>query len=264
MSCFTYEHRGPGAAAAAVVPVAARCGRRWAELERLADELRADEEAAGLPPPGRPTPASSPSPTPGRRASRWTRCWATRTLSGGDFVRNVKTLIDLLRQIGEVAPDPTTARAARQAADALHRGVVSVSSTLDEVVARRPTAPGRRDGSGRRRRAVTVREGRGAGASPGRLPDGRRRGAQRRRGARRVVERRAGGPASRRPPLGLLGGDLCRTLGGRGDVGRAAVGEAARLPVDLGAVLLDGRLHWFVAHLVAAAVVVARAASWRP
>jgi diacylglycerol kinase family enzyme len=68
--------------------------------------------------------------------------------------------------------------------------------------------------------------------------------------ARRVVERarRAG---ERPPPLGLAGGDLCRTLGGRGDVARLRSREAARLPVDLGAVLLDGRLHWFVAHLVA-------------
>jgi len=56
-------------------------------------------------------------------------------LSGGDFVRNVKNLIDLVRQVGEAAPDPATARAARQAAEALHRGVVSVSSTLDEVAA---------------------------------------------------------------------------------------------------------------------------------
>jgi hypothetical protein len=64
--------------------------------------------------------------------------------------------------------------------------------------------------------------------------------------ARRVVERarRAG---ERPPPLGLAGGDLCRTLGGRGDVARLRSREAARLPVDLGAVLLDGRLHWFVA-----------------
>jgi YegS C-terminal NAD kinase beta sandwich-like domain len=68
--------------------------------------------------------------------------------------------------------------------------------------------------------------------------------------ARRVVERarRAG---ERPPPLGLAGGDLCRTLGGRGDVDRLRSGEAARLPVDIGAVLLDGRLHWFVAHVVA-------------
>lgn len=67
--------------------------------------------------------------------------------------------------------------------------------------------------------------------------------------ARRVVEaaRRAGDPV---PALGLLGGDLCRTLGGRGDRARLDGPDAAVLPVDLGSVLLDGRQHWFVAHLV--------------
>lgn len=53
------------------------------------------------------------------------------------------------------------------------------------------------------------------------------------------------------PPLGLLGGDLCRTVGGRGDEVRLRSEEARRLPLDCGAVLLDGKLHWFVAHLVA-------------
>jgi YegS C-terminal NAD kinase beta sandwich-like domain len=68
--------------------------------------------------------------------------------------------------------------------------------------------------------------------------------------ARAVVTaaRRAGEPV---PPLGLLGGDLCRTLGGRGDEARLRSGAAARVPVDLGSLLLDGRQHWFVAHLVA-------------
>ena len=68
--------------------------------------------------------------------------------------------------------------------------------------------------------------------------------------ARAVVEaaRRAGDPV---PPLGLVGGDLCRTLGGRGDRARLAGGGGVRVPVDLGSVLVDGRHHWFVAHLVA-------------
>ena len=67
--------------------------------------------------------------------------------------------------------------------------------------------------------------------------------------ARAVVERarRAGTPV---PALGLLGGDLCRTVGGAGDETRLHSGEGTRLPVDIGAVLIDGRLHWFVAHLV--------------
>ncbi len=68
--------------------------------------------------------------------------------------------------------------------------------------------------------------------------------------ARAVVTsaRRAGEPV---PPLGLLGGDLCRTLGGTGDEARLRSEQAVTLPVDLGSVLVDGRLHWFVAHLVA-------------
>lgn len=70
------------------------------------------------------------------------------------------------------------------------------------------------------------------------------------REARDIVTaaRRAGEPI---PPLGLLGGDLCRTLGGRGDEARLRSAEAMTFPVDLGSVLVDGRLHWFVAHLVA-------------
>lgn len=68
--------------------------------------------------------------------------------------------------------------------------------------------------------------------------------------ARAIVTaaRRANEPV---PPLGLVGGDLCKTLGGTGDEERLRSERAVQLPVDLGAVLVDGRLHWFVAHLVA-------------
>lgn len=59
------------------------------------------------------------------------------------------------------------------------------------------------------------------------------------------------------PPLGLLGGDLCRTLGGRGDEARLRSAAAITLTCDLGTVLVDGRLHVFVAHLVA------RRRAWR-
>ncbi len=52
------------------------------------------------------------------------------------------------------------------------------------------------------------------------------------------------------PELGLLGGDLARTVGATGDVDRLRSSDARRLPVDLGTVLVDGRLELFVAHLV--------------
>jgi hypothetical protein len=48
------------------------------------------------------------------------------------------------------------------------------------------------------------------------------------------------------PPLVLRHGDLARTVGAAG-----AREETRVLPCDLGAALLDGRLHWFVASLVA-------------
>jgi hypothetical protein len=65
------------------------------------------------------------------------------------------------------------------------------------------------------------------------------------RAARAEVEaaRRAREPV---PVLGLRGGDLCHTLGGPGQL-------ATAFTVDVGSALLDGRLHWFVAHLVARA-----------
>ena len=55
------------------------------------------------------------------------------------------------------------------------------------------------------------------------------------------------------PPLGLLGGDLCRTLGGGGDGAgaRLRAGQGVVFTVDVGEALLDGRVRLFVAHLVA-------------
>jgi ATP-dependent RNA helicase HelY len=134
VSCFTYEHRGPGSSPPPWFPTR-RVRARWSDLEGLAADLTADEEAAGLPP-LRPPDAGF---------AALAHAWAAgeplagvlddEELSGGDFVRNIRTLIDLVRQVGEVAPDPATARTARQAAEALHRGVVSASSTLDELAA---------------------------------------------------------------------------------------------------------------------------------
>jgi putative lipid kinase YegS-like protein len=74
--------------------------------------------------------------------------------------------------------------------------------------------------------------------------------------ARRLVEpaRRSGAVL---PVLGLLGGDLARSVGGTGDADRLHDGRGVVLPVDLVSVLLDGRQQWFVAHLVA------RRAWWR-
>lgn len=52
------------------------------------------------------------------------------------------------------------------------------------------------------------------------------------------------------PRVGLVGGDLWRTLGGSTDEARLRTG-ATLFSIDLGEALLDGRHHYFVAHLVA-------------
>ena len=55
---------------------------------------------------------------------------AVPPVSGGDFVRNVKQVIDLLRQIAMVAPSGETAKSAHAAADHLLRDVVAASSVV--------------------------------------------------------------------------------------------------------------------------------------
>lgn len=96
---------------------------------------------------------------------------------------------------------------------------------------------------------MTIEKGELWGA-PGALPVG---GATARTDleARRIVEaaRRSGDAP---PPIGLLGGDLCRTLNGPGDEGRLHSERAMTFPIDLVRVVLDERSeHWFVAHLIA-------------
>ena len=104
----------PGAAGAAVVPV----------------DRRARSGGGASPPPARTSPPTNgrpgwPStgrPTPGFAAAAY--AWvagegladvvADEELTGGDFVRTMKQLIDLARQLALVAPDPRHREAARR------------------------------------------------------------------------------------------------------------------------------------------------------
>ncbi len=128
VSAFTYEARGSGRAPDPSFPDMDAHGR-WVALAALSDELREAEEAAGV--------ATTRPLDPGFFGAAFS--WASgrplervlgEAVSGGDFVRNVKQLVDLLTQVAEVAPDRTTADAAREASDAVFRGVVAASSVL--------------------------------------------------------------------------------------------------------------------------------------
>ena len=122
---------GPGAASEPEVWFpSGKVQRRWAEVERLASELNATERDAGLP--------LTRSPDPGffAAAHGWA-CGddladviADEAVTGGDFVRNMTQLEDLLRQLASVteSTSPATSTAAEQAADRLLRGVVAASS----------------------------------------------------------------------------------------------------------------------------------------
>ena len=168
-SVFVYEARGPGAAARRTGrEVAQERGRgedgrrnrdgdlpdsfprqlasRWWKLSDLAESLASTEATIGVPLTRRVDPGFV------HLAQRWARgdelevVLQDEEISGGDFVRTTRTLIDLLRQIGIVAPLAETAAAARSAADALTRGVITASSVptaakavaLEAAAAREP------------------------------------------------------------------------------------------------------------------------------
>ncbi len=130
MSVFVYEHRSPEAPPAPWYP-SPMARRRWQSIARISYELQDVEEQAGL------NVHRPPDPTFVAVAYAWAAgegfadVVAAEELSGGDFVRTMKQLIDLVRQLGMMAPSRETRRVAEQAADALFRGVVAASSAVE-------------------------------------------------------------------------------------------------------------------------------------
>jgi ATP-dependent RNA helicase HelY len=128
VAVYTYEARGQGEPTSGFPTP--RLRRRWSDIDQLAAELNAAEDDAGLPLTRRPEPGFVLLAHAWAAGEELAELIEEDEMSGGDFVRNVKQLIDLLRQVGDVAPDPATARTARAAADRLMRGVVAASSVI--------------------------------------------------------------------------------------------------------------------------------------
>lgn len=130
LSTFVYEHRSSEAPPEPWFP-SSEARKRWRRIESTSHELRLLEHDAHL------TVHRPPDPTYIAIAYAWAmgenfaEVVETEELSGGDFVRTMKQLIDLTRQVAQLAPLAETRRCAEQAADLLRRGVVAASSAME-------------------------------------------------------------------------------------------------------------------------------------
>ena len=126
-SGFIYEHRNSAPEMREWFPSSAIAARAVA-IGRIAVDLEHSERALGLPATRRPDMSFFAIAHAWASGEDLERILGEDEISGGDFVRTMKQLIDLLRQIADAAPDPDTGRTARIAADRLFRGVVAASS----------------------------------------------------------------------------------------------------------------------------------------
>lgn len=141
VSCFVYETRGSAGRGAGRRGAGRRVSTtvrwptrtlatRFQKVIRIWKELSAAEREAGLPETREPDPGFAAYAYEWAKGHDLDDVLGDEELTGGDFVRTAKQLIDLLRGLGDVAPDGETSAAARSAADALFRGVIAASSTV--------------------------------------------------------------------------------------------------------------------------------------
>ena len=129
VSCFTYERRGPESDTPMPPPrwPTKTVAVRSRAIDKIARDLQADENDAGLPETRSPDPGFTPYAYEWASGESLADVLDDDEMTGGDFVRHVKQCIDLLRQVGDVAPNENTRTRAREAADACYRGVIAVS-----------------------------------------------------------------------------------------------------------------------------------------
>jgi ATP-dependent RNA helicase HelY len=125
-SALVYETRRPEEAEPVEMPTP-KSKQAWRELMRLWRGIHRDEEARGL------DLTREPDPGFAVKAWRWADGAALEDVLGesdapGDFVRNVKQLVDLLRQLEDASDDPDTAARFGESIEGLQRGVVAYSS----------------------------------------------------------------------------------------------------------------------------------------
>lgn len=139
-SLLTYEHRSRLDPPPPWYPTA-DLGQRARRIQRLGDHLRERERDHGL------TEMRLPDPTFFAGAYAWASghplddVLTDDEVRAGDFVRNIRQLIDLVGQIADVTPNDDTRRSARQAITALDRGVIAAATRLGEAEDPAPEDP---------------------------------------------------------------------------------------------------------------------------
>lgn len=122
LSTFTYEERRPDPPRPPAPPSAAVMAS-IGSIEAIVGEIQGVERSRGV----RLTRSTDRGFI--RLADEWVRgrplTEATESLSAGDFVRNIKVLIDLSGQIATAAPHRGTRAVAREAVELMARGVVT-------------------------------------------------------------------------------------------------------------------------------------------
>ncbi len=128
-AAFVYTRRGPGDDPEPWFPDR-QLRTRWTAVEEIHRELNALEAEAGVPLTRELDPGFVGLAFEWASGLDLAAVLEDEDISGGDFVRTVKQVADLLRQIAEVAQRPDTRAAARQAAGAIERGVVAAASSV--------------------------------------------------------------------------------------------------------------------------------------
>ena len=126
VSSLTFRRRGPGRSA---FPTrAGPVGKGIWEIMNLAEELVVEEREQGI------MPITLPDPGFSEVAGRWARGAEITNLmdgdlSAGEFVRNIRLIADLLKQISEVG-SAEVAGSAQNAAASLQRGIVTLGAAF--------------------------------------------------------------------------------------------------------------------------------------
>ncbi len=124
VSLFVYEHRSPEDPPSPWFPND-DLRQRAEKIAQISSTLAAKETINGI------SPHRPPDPTFAAVAYAWIAgdsfadLVQAEDLTGGDFVRTMKQLIDVITQISRVAPDPATRSAAASAAATAYRGVIA-------------------------------------------------------------------------------------------------------------------------------------------